>query len=453
MMRNAILSLILGVALAASLFVERGQAQARLAVSISGITMAAHGRVRFDVLITGLEPELGPTIEGTANLGDQTIHGGPGPAVASRIPAALDLPAGRIRIGGDAAVAEFAPVPPLQENMSVTIALTVRQGDQVASAQETGMLLLPTVIVPGYLNDMAGKPNASVVAALQQRGYRPTGGSPDLFWFTYPSRNLDLEGAARALAAYVRDVVLPATYAARINVVGYSLGGLLVRWDMAFESGWDRLVNRFMMVGVPNEGVVMSYVDGWYFLAGPWARTKAARTMIPTFPFWRADSRTQWSIPPDAENPSLADLNRRPLPDGVRVYAYYGDRKPDPGGGGTWAGVTGNLPNATFSYGPGDGIVLAASALGSSINGGPAVPGLADHLVMKVDLGPVPHLSLLDAAMPQIADALTDRGAPGVSISPANKDGSVPPARDGTTTATGPLEMRAGFFTMAGGSR
>jgi hypothetical protein len=415
--------------------------------------MTAHGRVRFDVLITGLQPELGPTIEGTANLGDQTIQGSPGAVVASRIPAALDLPAGRVRIGGDAAVAEFTPVPPLRENMPVTIALTVRQGDQVASARVTGMLLLPTVIVPGYLNDMSGKPNAGVVATLQQRGYRSTGGSPDLFWFTYPSRSLDLPEAARALAAYVRDVVLPAAYADRINVVGYSLGGLLVRWDMAFESGWDQLVDRFMMVGVPNEGAVMSYVDGWYFLAAPWAQTKAARTLMPTFPFWRADSRTPWCIPPDAQNPSLAELNQRPLPDGVRVYAYYGDRKPDAAAAGTWAGVTGNLPNATFSYGPGDGIVLASSALGLSINGGGAVPGLADHLVMKVDLGSIPHMSLLDAAIPQIADALTDRGAPGVSIAPANEGGSVRPARDGARRGARWPDVGAGFLTMAGGSR
>ena len=453
MMRKAMLSLVLSVVLAASLFAARGQAQVPLAVSISDIKMTSHGRVRFDVLIAGLQPELQPTIEGTAILGGQTIQGPLGPAVASRIPAAFDLPAGRIRIGGDAAVAEFAPVPPLQENMPVTIAITVRQGDQVANARETGTLLLPTVVVPGYLNDMSGKPNASIVATLQQRGYRSTGTSPNLFWFTYPSRSLDLEGAARALADYVRDVVLPATYAARINVVGYSLGGLLVRWNMAFESGWDRLVNRFMMVGVPNEGAVMSYVDGWYFLAAPWAGTQVARTLLPTFPFWRAAPGTPWSIPSDAQNPGLAELNTHPLPDGVRIYAYYGDRKPDPGGAGTWAGVTGQLPKATFSFGPGDGIVLAASALGEAINGGTAVPGLADHLVMNVDLGSVGHLSLLDAAIPQIADVLTDRRAPGVSVIPRSGEGSGRPARDGAGNRAGMVDMSAGFLTMAGGSR
>jgi hypothetical protein len=207
------------------------------------------------------------------------------------------------------------------------------------------------------------------------------------------------------------------------------------------------------MVGVPNEGAVMSYVDGWYFLAAPWARTQAARTLLPTFPFWRAEPGTPWSIPPDAQNPALAELNTHPLPDGVRVYAYYGDRKPDPGGAGTWAGMTGQLPKATFSFGPGDGIVLTASALGVAINGGTTVPGLADRLIRNVDLGSVGHLALLDAAIPQIADVLTDRGAPGVSMIPRSGEGSVRPAKDGAGNGARMLDISAGFLTMAGGSR
>ena len=70
-----------------------------------------------------------------------------------------------------------------------------------------------------------------------QRGYHPTAASPDVFWFSYRSRALGLKEAAHALAAYVREVVLAKTYAVRINVVGYSLGGLLARWNLAFEPG------------------------------------------------------------------------------------------------------------------------------------------------------------------------------------------------------------------------
>jgi hypothetical protein len=410
MIRRAILSTILSAALAASLFVAPGHAAVPLTVRLSRPQMVGHGRLRVDVTIAGLHPELHPTIQSNATLNGQSIQGQALPVIASRIPTFIDLPAGRIRIGGDASVGEFPPVPPLEENMPAVIEVTVRQGNEVATERQTAMLLLPTIIVPGYLNDMTGTPGPAIMTVLEQRGYSAAAPSPNLFWFTYPSRKLSLQDGARALATYVRDVVLPTTYAARINVVGYSLGGLLTRWNLAFEPGWDRLVNRFVMVGVPNEGAVMPYVDGWYPLAAPWTQTPAARSLLPTFPFWRPASNGPWGYPPDAQNPVLAYLNAHPLPGGIRTYAFYGNRQPDPDGRGTWAGITGRLPKAGFSSGRGDGIVLAASALGLPINGGAGVPGLADRLVMKVDLGNVRHLSLLEAAIARVADVLTDRG-------------------------------------------
>ena len=404
MMRRALLFLVLSAVLAASSCVSHGQAAVPLGVRIPRIQMAAPGRVRFDVTITGLQPERQPTIKVTAALSGQTIEALSLPVNAPRIPGFLDLPAGRIRIGGDASIGEFTPVPPLEENMPVAIEVAVRQGGAVATARQTGVLLLPTIIAPGYLNDMSGKPDPEILSVLTQRGYRATGGSPSVFWFTYNSRGLSLGQAGRALAAYVREVVLPRTYAARINVVGYSLGGLLTRWNLVFEPGWDHLVNRFVMVGVPNEGVVMSYVNGWYPLASPWARTPAARNLLPTFPFWRPAPRAAWGFPPDAWNPALAELNTHPLPEGIRAYAFYGT------GARTEVGITGRLPEAGFSYGPGDGIVLAGSALGLPVNGGVGVPGLADRFVMQVDLGGVRHRGLLGAAIRKIVDVLIGRG-------------------------------------------
>jgi len=289
----------------------------------------------------------------------------------------------------------------------------VRQGDQVVTTHQNDVLLLPSLIVPGYLSDLGGaRPYPGVLSGLERRGYRATGPWPTVFWFGYASRRLTVEGAARALASYVRDVVLPSTYATRLNIVGFSYGGLLVRWNMAFEPGWDHLVDRFVMVAVPNEGTVTSYVDAWYPVVTI-ARTPAARSLTPTFPFWRPTSKAPWSIPRDASNPILTRLNAYPLPSGIRAYAFYGNARPSPSiGQGTWQGITGELPQAEFTSGPGDGIVLAASALGLPINGGPGVPGVADHLAQKVDLGVVHHRGLLVAVISRVADALTDR-APG----------------------------------------
>ncbi len=395
--------------LAAPLFASRGQAAVPLGVTIPRLMIVAPGRVLVDVVITGLQPELHPTIEGTATVGSHVIEGPRWPIIAAHLPGVLDLPAGKLRLGGVGAF-DFTPVPPLDQNTPMAVEVTVRQGSEAATAHQTATLLLPTLIVPGYLNDLGGKPYSGVISILERRGYRATGASPNLFWFTYPSRSLSLEDGARALATYVRQVVLPSTYATRINVVGYSEGGLLARWNLAFEPGWNQLVNQFVMVGVPNEGVVMAYIDGWYPVLAGVAQTPAARSMLPTFPFWSPAPGAPWSVPSDGRNPSLEKLNSRPLPDGVRVYAMYGNQWADPEGPGTWAGIAGRLPRVQFSYGPGDGIVLTASALGLPINGGAGVPGLADHLVGNIDLGDVGHLSLLDPATPKIADLLIDEG-------------------------------------------
>ena len=406
-MQRAVLSATLSLALVASLFAVHVQGAVPLAARVSRLEMVAPGRVRVDVAVDGLQPALLPTMVARMTVNGQSTEGWPFPVVAAHTPAVIDLPAGRVRVGGDASVAEFTPVPPLTQDLPIALEVTVRQGDQTVTAKQTGVLLLPIVIVPGYMNHM-GRPNTAAISILQQRGYRSTGASPSLFWFTYTSRRLDLEAASHALAAYVRSEVLPKTYAARINVVGYSLGGLLVRWNIAFEPGWDRLVSRFVMVGVPNEGVVMPYVYGWYTVTSSLARTPAARNLLPTFPFWRSAHDAPWCLPPDVRNRQMDTLNAHPLPDTIRAYAMYGNRPLDSDGRGTWAGITGELPRAAFSYGPGDGIVLTASVLGLPINGGVGLPGFADRLVMKVDLGTVGHLSLLESAMPRIADVLAD---------------------------------------------
>jgi len=399
---------VLSAALAASLFVTRGQAAVPLSVRLSALQALGPGRLRVDVTIAGLEPDRHPTIQQSVTLGGRTREGTPLPVVASRLPYVVDLPTGTVRIGG-VLVDESAGFPPLDENTAFAFTVTVRQGTDLATASATDLLLLPTVLVPGYLNDIGGGTmDPGVAAALERRGFRTAGAAPTLFWFGYPSRALSVEATARALAAYVRTVVLPATYAARINLVAYSLGGLVARWSLVAQPGWDRLVNRFVMIAVPNEGAVLSYVDAWYPL-GSLARTPAARSLLPTFPFWRATPSAPWTVPPGAANPVLAALNTHPLPAAVRAYAFYGSYEPPLAAPGTLTGVTGALPQATVSYGPGDGIVLAASALGLPINGGPGVPGFADRLVRTVNLGAARHQSLFAAAGAQVADALLDR--------------------------------------------
>jgi hypothetical protein len=231
-----------------------------LAVRVFDILKVAPSVLRIDLGVSGLQQ--------SGDLPEATLQAGFGRTLAraiiafrmpSRFSMDIDLRKGRVRIG-EFSVAEFTPVPPLEENIRLPVAVTIHQGRAEATVRRTTTLPLPTVIVPGYLNDMKGTPDLNVLSALGERGYLARGESPSLFWFNYHSRSLSLEDAASALARFIRDVVLPSTYATRINVVGYSLGGLLARWNIAFEPGWDRLVNRLLLIGVPNEGAVMTYV-------------------------------------------------------------------------------------------------------------------------------------------------------------------------------------------------
>jgi hypothetical protein len=373
-----------------------------LGVTIAPLEFVGLGQIRIDVTISGLQPGLHPTIESTMTVGDTVIEGPRGPAVAARLPGVLDVRSGTFRLGG-VAILNFPSIPPFAQNTPIAVEVTVRQGNAAATDRRHGTLLLPTVIVPGYLNDLDSKPDGDVISVLEQRGYRAGGASPTVFWFAYPSRRFPLEEGAKALAAYVRRTVLPSTYAARINVVGYSEGGLLARWDLAYDPDWAHLVNQFVMVGVPNEGAAATYIYGWYPALARIATTPAARAMFPTYPFWRPAPQAPWRVPEDGRNPALARLNMQPLPIGVRIYAFYGSGRLT-----TWAGLTGTLPDATYSYGPGDGVVLVDSVLGLPIYGGGGVPGIADRLV-KVDMGDVRHLSLFRAALPKIADLLAGR--------------------------------------------
>jgi hypothetical protein len=153
--------------------------------------------------------------------------------------------------------------------------------------------------------------------------------------------------------------------------------------------GWGTLVNQLLLVGVPNEGSLFAYIYQnipAFVPYGYLAHTPAARAMMPTFPYWRGSTAESWSLPPDYVNPVLAELNRRPMPSGVDVEVFYGSAQR------TLTGVT---DNGTPTFGPGDGIVPAASAEGLPIQGGSGVPAFLSPNVVHVDLGAVGHMQLL----------------------------------------------------------
>ena len=415
-MRNAIILIVLlatGLIPPAAFSADRGSVTPQVTILDVGL-VDAHA-VRINLATSGLDTpgaeaptvELAVWFDGVpARATLPLIH------MPARFAMDLDLPVGVIRVGG-ISVGTFRPVSRFRENLEFPVDVTVRRGSLAATDRRVATFLLPTVIVPGYLNELTQR-DEEALRVLIHHGYRVGGVAPTLFWFTYPSQEVGLEGGAQALADYVRRVVLPATYAARINVVGFSLGGLMARWNVAHDAdGWGTLVNRLVLVGVPNEGSVMAYLGEhapFFVPFSGFGRTRTARTLTPTFPFLRESAAERWHTPPGAENSPLAQLNALPLPPDIRVYIFYGSHDPnDSGGPQTTAGITGALPGGSLSFAAGDGIVLAESAQGLPIHGGGGVLGLADRTVLRVDLGAVYHTHLLAAGAGLIAEALRDR--------------------------------------------
>ena len=412
----------LGVLLVAGTALVLGVAAAQVAAPASpppvaetaAITLPAARLLRLDVSTRGLATSSAPSGPATVSV---VTDVGAAPARATfslkDVPADVtmdfDLPHGVISVDGQR-VGAFTPVMPLTDNLKFPVDVAIRRGTTTIQAHRDITLLLPTVIIPGYSNERRTIFDELVVKRFVGYGYTETA-PRTLFWFEYASHTIGLEDGARELAVYVRRTVLPAVYAAKINVVGYSIGGLVARWNVAYDvDGWDHLVNRLVLVAVPNEGAIMPYIGAH---APSWlpfvksSKTPLARAMDPVFPFWRPVADEPWSIPSDDRNQLLAGLNAKPVPPDIRVYCLYGNNDPSrPGGPQTTAGLTGQLPGVQVSYGPGDGIVLTASALGLPINGSAGVPGLCDH---PVDVGRVYHTRVLEAGAAQMAAALQDR--------------------------------------------
>jgi pimeloyl-ACP methyl ester carboxylesterase len=411
-MRHIVISSLLLVAvLALPAIPAVGQPVDPLRVSIQDVGMVSQS-LRITLATSGLDDrEAGRSAIAVSAWLDGVLIQAEVPLI--RMPARfamdMDLAAGAVRVAG-ITVGEFPPVQRFDENLEFPVEVTLHRGQFATTARQLVTIPLPTVVVPGYLNELSG-PEQTLLTAFRRHGYRDTGLAQTIFWFAYSSLHMSFEEAAHDLDAYVREVVLPATYARKINVVGYSLGGLLARWNIAYDpDGWGRLVDRLVLVGVPNEGAVMPYVYRNvppFVPYGYMAHTQAAHAMLPTFPFWRAGPGQPWGTPAEGRNPLLTQLNARPIPASVRLFTFYGSSERGDAAAATMQGVTDE--GGGVSYGHGDGIVLAASALGLPIQGGSGVAAFADHEIQRTNLGPVGHMSLLATGAEKVVAVLLDR--------------------------------------------
>src|SRR5215469_2020475 len=87
--QRTVCAVILIVSVAVCAWVPAADARTEgtaLGVSISPLELAGPGRVAIGVAISGFQPDLHPTIEGTITIGGRVIQGPPGPVVAAYLP-------------------------------------------------------------------------------------------------------------------------------------------------------------------------------------------------------------------------------------------------------------------------------------------------------------------------------------------------------------------------------
>jgi len=139
-----------------------------------------------------------------------------------------------------------------------------RDGPEATRAVQA-RIPVPVVLLPGLGNelpdDQLDVQTMDAFAALLDAGrggiYDLEGRRPDLIVHGYRSLEQSLPSLAKELHRRVRKVLKGSAFR-RVDVVGYSMGGLVARaWSA--DRGRGR-VRRMVLVGTPNEGVPLAYV-------------------------------------------------------------------------------------------------------------------------------------------------------------------------------------------------
>lgn len=275
-------------------------------------------------------------------------------------------------------------VPRFTRNSRLTIRASATLDDgEVLEDTHSMLVLLPVVLVPGLNNGSGGFTHLQGIRdAIQQQSqelldteqllgepYRTMEDAtsyPTLFALEYATNTDSFAVGSQKLQSLV-GFALSRTYAARVNLVGYSKGALVAR-QFVVSGDNARSVHQFIMCAAPNTGSVAAYFQD-FFVGDP-------TNLYPTWPWLKQTPQSHnYRVTPNRE---LVDLNRVPLPTtaGVEYTLFYSDT-----GSVEHIPVIGWLNNGlsvinwgNFPFrppvplidqrGPGDGIVPRFSALG-----------------------------------------------------------------------------------------
>lgn len=307
----------------------------------------------------------------------------------------------------------------LTENLRFNLTAAATETDSGARTTRDlfAFVPVPCVAIPGLANEQTPGGFAAFTAALDlAAGGRYSTGArrPFLVVHEYKSLSKSLATLGAELDRTIR-LTLRGTPFGKVDLVGYSYGGVVARSYMA-QKGGSR-VRTCAFLGSPNKGTPIAYIGvgllernllagllgsdaGLAEMVGGLVndQTKGSlRNLYPTYTWLEGDPFSVFfalSFLGDTTTP-LAVLNQKAPPFGVRFEAYYYSSTP-----GDQLGtvdhvdvsafssvISGGTPDpAAFATGSGDGVVPAHSVTMESTTWAAAITG---H-----DLGAGTHLTL-----------------------------------------------------------
>jgi pimeloyl-ACP methyl ester carboxylesterase len=144
------------------------------------------------------------------------------------------------------------------------LTLVARETGGAATAPQTfdHVVLPPCIVLAGLGNEDDPGSLATFLSALASEPavaglYVATGTRPNLVAFEYPSRTQPLAAHAKALGKRAKKA-LRGTIFGKVDLVGYSYGGLVARSYIA--QGGAARVRNCVFVATPNEGTPLAYI-------------------------------------------------------------------------------------------------------------------------------------------------------------------------------------------------
>jgi len=319
----------------------------------------------------------------------------------------------------------------LTTGLHFDLVLSARDTASGAEAKEsvTATVPVPCVVLPGFGNETTPGGFAVFATALNAAAggvYTTTGANPTLVVKEYPSQTKSLALLGKSLVPVVKKA-LRGTLFSKVDVIGYSYGGIVARSYMS--QGGGPFVRKCVFLATPNEGCPIAYAAVGLSNSGQLdqflgqnaalatlaqqllspAAKLSLRNLYPTYAWVTPDNFLTRAVVTgllgDATTP-LTALNSVAPPAGATFDAFF-YTSTGVGQFGTVdtvdisaLNITGQLDPTALATGSGDGVAPAHSVSMDDVPAWSAVitkhdAGVGTHVTITADLNVVSDIATL----------------------------------------------------------